>query len=195
MSKSEQKQHADFHRKIMLRERLLPEPGAAYVPFIGDGDIAHTLYQGFDIYGADIDPQRVETARSRLPGEIITADCNEWPFPGVEAEFALADFDAYSEPYPSFRAFWQHAKRAFPLTVLFTDGHKQGIMRTGHWHKPDGTKEYLETTNERRRVFSFYFPKHILPWFTEYIAPWKVRRKMFYLRGMMLYWGAILEEG
>lgn len=41
-----QKQHVDAFRKIALRRELLryAVPGAAYVPFCGDGDIASQLY-------------------------------------------------------------------------------------------------------------------------------------------------------
>ena len=80
------------------------------------------------------------------------------------------------------------------MTLFFTDGHKQGIMRTEWAIYPDGHKEHLETVNERRALFNFYFLKVIMPWFTELVKPYKVRQKAFYLRGMMLYWGAVIEH-
>ena len=189
------KQHVDMHRKIMLRKNLLhKKQGVFYVPFIGDGDISWELYREAEIYGADIDPARVNTAKGRLGGNIITSDCDKWPFPREEAVFDVADFDSYSEPYESFRSFWDKANKSKKLTLFFTDGHKQGIIRTGHWHKPNGTKEFIENTNDRRKAFNFYFPKYIFPWFQEYIKPYKVIKKQFYLRGMMLYWGAVIKN-
>jgi len=186
-----------MYRKLLLRRRMLSfaHSGLAYVPFIGDGDIASELYGGFEIYGADIDSERVGTARGRLPGaRVIVANCNGWPFPDVDAAFSLADFDSYSEPYPSFRAFWREANKASPLALFFTDGHRQGIMRTGWWHKPDGSKEKLVGTSARRKVYGAYFPRHVKPWFVGCIKPWRAVRFMFYLRGMMLYWGAVVEN-
>jgi len=193
----QQKQHVDFYRKILLRKNLIKhaEPGLYYVPFIGDGDIAHQLYFGKQVYGADTDSKRIEIARARLSNATIrVADCNNFPFVDIDKPFALADFDAYSEPYISFRAFWWYANKTNRLVLLFTDGHKQGIMRTGHWHRPDGSKAYLETANDRRLVFNFYFQKHILPWFTGFVQPYKVVKTINYLRGMMLYWGAVIDN-
>ncbi|MBT9131241.1 MAG: hypothetical protein DDT41_01545 [candidate division WS2 bacterium] len=169
--------------------------GNIYVPFIGRADIAFQLYQSYQIYGADINPEYVEIARSRLKGEIIVADCNSWPFEGKNmVEYNIADFDAYSEPYESFRSFWVKANKANKILLFFTDGHKQGIIRTG-WHiKPDGEKEYITSINERRKRFNMYFSKYILPWFEEYVKPYKVMKKQFYLRRMMLYWGVVVEK-
>lgn len=134
-------------------------------------------------------------ARRRLGGEIVVADCDGWPFPGLKEAFALADFDAYSEPYPAFRAFWAEATKAATVVLFFTDGHRQSIMRSGHWQQPDGRKEYLSTTNERRRQFNFYFPRCVRPWFESFVSPWRVTVLRFYLRGWMLYWGAVVKRG
>jgi hypothetical protein len=193
-----QKQHVDIHRKIALRKRLLsPSPtGNAYVPFIGDGDMADQFYRGMHIYGADIDPARVATATARLPGAtIIRADCDCFPFP-ADIEFCLADFDAYSEPYPAFRSFWKDGKKADRLTLFFTDGHRQSIVRTGYAHYPDGTKQHVENLNERRGLFNFYWTRVVVPWFQEAISPeWRiVTGPAFYLRHWELYWGAVIER-
>lgn len=44
--KAQQRQHVNLYQKLLLRRSLLKEalPGAAYVPFIGDGDIAVECY-------------------------------------------------------------------------------------------------------------------------------------------------------
>lgn len=194
-----QKQHVDLFRKILLRRKLLAYAvkGAAYVPFIVDGDIAAELYADRLIYGADLDEKRVMTARKRFKQcQIIQADCNGWPFPSVTTKFAVADFDAYSDPYAGFRAFWAGSRKADRFVVFFTDGHRQGIIRTHHWHKPDGSKVKLETTNEARAVFNSYFARHVQPWFVGFIGEdWRVLRSMSYTRGgSMLYWGAVIER-
>lgn len=200
MKQAGKKQHVEFQRKVRLRKELIEKAGelagAYYVPFIGDGDIACELYQGNKIYGADIDPERVEVAKSRLKdAEIITADCDKFPFKGQEAVYSLADFDSYSYPYDSFRSFWKGAKLNSPCALFFTDGQKQAIMRTGSYRTPDGKRAKAKTVTERRKVYNFYFNKAIVPWFEAYIKPWKVAYITKYLRSSsMCYWGAIITR-
>lgn len=202
---SEQKQHVDMFRKVLLRKRLLSSalPGAAYVPFIGDGDISVEVYPDRPVYGADLDPDRVAVAARRIPeprGDIRCEDCNGWPFPDVGEPFAVADFDAYVDPYTPFYSFWENAEKCDRVVMFFTDGRKQGLGRTGHWTKPDGTKVYLPSLAEhgpggpRPKVFNSYWIKHIKPWFHEAILPWRVVRDFRYNRSMMVYWGAVIER-
>ena len=193
-----QKQHVDLHRKLLLRKALLrrASEGAVYVPFCGDGDIAAALYIDRPIYAADLDPKRVEVCRERLSGAIIeSADCDQWPFPGIERPFAVADFDAYVHPYASFLTFWTEALKARRMALFFTDGHRQGIARAGVLYRPDGTRECLTGIVERRRVYNFYWTRVVEPWFRGVVAGWRVLRLMRYLRGAgMLYWGALIER-
>lgn len=134
-------------------------------------------------------------ARRRLEGEIVVADCDGWPFPGLKEPFALADFDAYSEPYPAFRAFWAEAVKAATVVLFFTDGHRKQLPRRGYWQPPDGQVVYLPTLTERRRVFNFYFPRYVRPWFETFVSPWLVTVVRFYLNADMLYWGAVVKRG
>jgi hypothetical protein len=195
---AEQRQHVDFFRKVLLRKRLLASagPGAAYVPFIGDGDLAVKLYGGRRILGADIDADRVRTASSRLKGDIRVADCDEWPFPGSRVRFALADFDAYSEPYDAFRSFWAHANKARRLVLFFTDGHKMGMTWSGYFIKPDGSKELLRGAGKLAKAphINFYFVKHVLPYVRGVVEAdgYLLTRYMLYNRGLMTYWGCVL---
>jgi len=200
MKQLEKKQHVEFQRKIKLRKGLIEKAGkltgAYYVPFIGDGDIACELYQGNKIYGADIDPERVEVAKSRLKdAEIIMADCDKFPFEGREAVYSLADFDSYSYPYDSFRSFWKEAKFGSQCVLFFTDGQKQAIMRAGSYRTPDGKKVKAKTVTEKRTAYNFYFNRTVLLWFMECIKPWKVVYITKYLRSAsMCYWGAIIAR-
>lgn len=200
VKQSEKKQHVEFQRKIKLRKGLIGRAGkltgAYYVPFIGDGDIAFELYQGNKIHGADIDPEGVEVAKSRLPdAAIVIADCDEFPFTDLEVTYSLADFDSYSYPYDSFRSFWEEAKFGSQCVLFFTDGQKQAIIRAGSYRTPDGEKVKAKTVSERRKIYNFYFNKVIVPWFKEYIKPWKVVAITKYLRaGSMCYWGAVIAR-
>jgi hypothetical protein len=187
--------------------------GPAYVPFIGDGDIAmggnrsqevlkHELYRfpglyaNRFIYGADLDKARVEAAQLRVTcGLVRVADCNQWPFYDLDTEpFAVADFDAWDEPYPSFRSFWKYATKADRMVLFFTDAHRMGIMVDGTFIHPDGSKHTIANLTERRQAFNFYLAQHVWPWFDEFVKPYRVLDRFRYLRGMLTYWGAAVER-
>ncbi len=192
------RQHVDLHRKLGLRRRLgtLAMPGAAYVPFIGDGDIAAAVWADRDIWGADLDPARVQVARAVLPNaQVVTADCDTWPFGQAKTPpFAVADFDAWSYPYDAFRAWWANSERTERCVVCFTDGQPQAINRTARLHRPSGHKEKLANS---RLTYNTYWSKIVAPWLAEAIGPdWRVVHTEKYLRrGAMLYWGAVITAG
>tara|TARA_Y100000310_G_scaffold168586_1_gene168632 strand:- start:22 stop:627 length:606 start_codon:yes stop_codon:yes gene_type:complete len=200
MPQAGQKQHVDLFRKLMLRRRLLRDalPGPAYVPFCGDGDIAKELYANRQVYAADLDANRVENAQSAMPSAVVRqADCDSWPFADLDLPpFTICDFDAYADPYASFRSFWQNADKAPTVCLLFTDAQRGNIFLNGRFIHPDGSKVQIDTDirNEKRRIYNFYFRKTVLPWFNAYIAPYRVKKTPFYHRNYnMLYWGAIVE--
>lgn len=188
-----------MHRKVLLRRRLIrwAKAGPVYVPFIGDGDIANQLYRDRVVFGADLDPDRVEVASGRFPkGNIVVEDCDNWPFPGVDERFALADFDAYASPYPSFRAFWENAEKCDTIVVFFTDGHYQAAQRTGWWYPPDGSEKRwlpLGPGSERMKLTWQYLNRYVWPWFDEYIQPYRVVQRWRYRRMHVMYWGAALK--
>lgn len=198
MAETKKKQHVEFNRKIKLRKELMEKAGkltgAFYIPFIGEGDIAVALYSKNKIYGADISSAMVKTAKPRLPkADIIVADCDEFPYIDNKATYSLADFDSYSYPYNSFRSFFKGAKIGSQCVLIFTDGQRQAIIRTGHYRTPNGKKAVAKTTTEKRTAYNFYFNKIIVPWFEKYIRPYKVVYITKYLRkNSMCYWGAVI---
>lgn len=198
-----QKQHVQEHRKYLLRKRLLrwAAPGAAYVPFCGDGDLALELYGDRQVYAADLDPKRVRNATARLPlsAQVVEADVEEWPFPGLNDPIAVADFDAYANPYTAFRAFWAEAPLGDRLVLFFTDGLPQAAIRTTvpRWTKLTGQVEMIDNADitRKRQVFHHYFAKCVWPLFVDYIGDgWRVVDRMRYRRASMLYWGAAIER-
>jgi hypothetical protein len=127
-------------------------------------------------------------------GALRVADCNVYPFVDLKpAPFSVADFDAYAEPYAAFRSFWHQAPKTDRLVLFFTDGQRQSMMRVGNWTSPDGDR--LEaTTEEARPIFNAYLSKYVWPWFADFIDPWHVVDRFRYLRGWMVYWGAVIER-
>ena len=198
MPQAKQKQHVDLFRKLMLRRRLLRDalPGPAYVPFCGDGDIAKELYADRQVYAADLDADRVHNAQSAMPSAVVRcADCDDWPFADLDLPpFTVCDFDAYADPYASFRSFWQEAPKSNRIALIFTDAQKLSIFLNGTYIHPTGEKIVIpRAPNTRRRIMAFYFRQTVLPWFIDAVKPWRVSRKQMYLRSHMLYWGAVVE--
>lgn len=177
---------------MLLRKRLLryAVDGAAYVPFIGDGDLSAILYADRFVYGADLDPARVATAQARLKtADIRVFDCNGWPFAGVEATFAVADLDAYANPYPALLSFWSNANKAERVIVFGTDGRRQRCKRSKVVPTfPDG-----ETQGEWRRTYNSWWRRHVLPFVASTIAPYRIVAQSCYLRKDMLYWGMVCD--
>lgn len=194
---SGQKQHVDYYRKILLRKDLLNSalPGAAYVPFIGDGDIAAEIYRDRQIYGADLDPARVDTARSRLDNAVIrVADCDGYPFSDVSEPFAVADFDAYANPYRGLSQFWSVAAKTDRIVVFGTDGLRQRIKR-GKVRKalPSGD-ETPASLAESREQFNYWWERFVRPYLDGLFSPWKIVSATKYLRKDMLYWGVVVDS-
>jgi hypothetical protein len=176
----------------MLRWAL---SGPVYVPFIGDGDIAADLYSDRPIYGADIDGQRVKRAQARLKGDIREADCDQWPFHDVTVKFAIADFDAYSHPYPAFEAFWANANKLDRMVLFFTDGHRQAILRLGVHVLPNGVTEYPANVYEKQPRNYFYLTDYAWPYVDKTIGPdWRVLERMRYARQTITYWACAIER-
>lgn len=202
------KQHAQIHRKLLLRKslmraagpRLFTQGGAAFVPFCGDGDIAFELYHDrLPIYAADLDPARTATAQQRMPeAQIVTGDCDVWPFGQINHPIAIGDFDAYSYPYASFRGAWENPDWCDVAVVLFTDSQRQSVTRMGRWIEPDGTRVDVSDAPlaARRHAYNAWLTRHCRPWLDAVAsdAGYTVIKRSGYLRGHMLYWGAVLDR-
>lgn len=106
---------------------------------------------------------------------------------------AAGDFDAYVEPYTAFRLAWSTATWASRVALFFTDGHRQGIKRSGTWLDPSGETRHDLPLTERRRLYHGLLARELLPWLTDYVAPFTIVRHFAYLRMDMVYWGAVIE--
>ena len=197
-----QKQHGEHPaRKMWLRRAVLAEigEGAAYVPFIGDGDIPVACYPERAIYGVDLDPARVAAARSALASQtIIAANCDEgWPFPDIDDTFALCDADAYAYPYGAIRAFWKHARKADAVGILGTDAQMMPInWMNSRWHHPDGHSVHSPLVKDRGRIRATYWTRLIKPWLAALVEPdgYSITITKHFERAGMHYWGAVAKR-
>lgn len=219
-----QKQHVEFHRKVLFRRQLVrtagPCPGAAYLPFCGDGDLAEACWADRDLWAADLDPARTATFAARFPdAHLATGDCDSWPFTGpTPALTAILDLDAYAYPYHAWRAATGALELAPTVVALFTDGQRQGIKRTGTWRDPDGTPRQAHTTARRfvgasgnsgriaetegpdlrvtRPLYNGWLVRACRPWIQgeAHRLGYRLVTARGYTRQDMLYWGAVLKR-
>lgn len=199
------KQHVEIDRKFKHRRYFLdklaqyeqPTPTVAYVPFIGDGDIAYELYNDMKIYGADLDPDRVATAKSRLTNAIIkVADCDKFPFSGIEDTISICDYDSYQHPYEAFTTFWEsNTKKSNRMVMFFTDGWKQAILRAGtYFDFQTMEKRNVEDTNDKRKIASNWY-KTVTNYVESVISPYHIVDIKHYNRGpSMIYWGILVSN-
>jgi len=196
--KPKQKQHVQLYRKAALRTSLLDEalPGAAYVPFIGDGDLAKLYHGRFAIFGADLDKARVRKAAERFPDAlVVAADCNEFPFKDSGAVFSIGDFDAYADPYRAFESFWRsNARRAKRMVLFFTDDRRGHVRRFKVMRYPDGTKAVIESATQIMAIYRNYLGTIVFPWLRQLIEPWQLVTEKHYFRGAMTYWGGVIAD-
>lgn len=107
--------------------------------------------------------------------------------------FAVADFDAYSNPYRSLAAFWTHAPKARRVVLFGTDGLRQAIVRKKQVKElPSGQGK---DDPGWRKQYNSWWIGHVLPYLTGLLRPYKIVKKLAYLRGGgMLYWGLVVEK-
>lgn len=190
-----QKQHVQLFRKLRMRRRLVEEAidGAAYVPYIGEGDIAAELYSERQVYGVDLQEKFLGVAKRRLNGRFVNGDCRDWHFSPEDGPFAIADFDSYGNPYESFASFWENASKARRVVMFFCDGRRMRIQRSKtEALLPAGERKDVPTKVWRRQV-SMWHRRYVLPWVEEVIAPYEIVQKVAFYRYLTLHWGCVVE--
>ena len=185
---------------MWLRRTVLAEvgDGAAYVPFIGDGDIAVACYPERTIYGIDLDAARATHAQAALAfATVIVGDCDEGgPFPGVDNTFVLCDADAYAYPYGAIRAFWKHARKADAVGILGTDAQMRMHGFNPVFRHPDGHSVRNTSRREQSKTEFTYWSRLIKPWLSALVEPdgYEITMAKHFRRNRMYYWGAVAKR-
>ena len=192
------KQHTEHILGAKLKQRsrflsYLESPvRAAYIPYFGEGDIAHALYSDYRIYGADVNEDFLITARRRLPeATLLNADIEaEYPFAYIETPITLADFDAYAEPYTALKHFLEKAVLDTELVLFGTQSCM--VMRQRRYYEPS-QGENLPLS--RPMTVSSYYVKVVKPYLTALLEHhnYQVRRLKRFQKGRMLYWALHAE--
>jgi len=171
--------------------------GAAYVPFIGDGDLAVECYSAREIYGVDIDSARVETARRRLPGaRIREADVDDLTHFPVDLRFALCDSDAYSQPYTAIEGWLRRARLCDDIAVFGTSGEMSIRLAVGDpIREPDGRMR--KVPRGWGPVYRARYWKAVLLPYMDFLLEGRgftrTREKKMWVANM-LYWGLRAER-
>ena len=192
-------QHSGFDKKKALRQTFMEhaEDGAVYVPFVGDGDLAKEFYLSRTIFAADLDSKRVKKAVEVLgsSARVVRRDCNRWPFKDSAETFAVADFDAYNNPYLSIAAFWASARKTKSLVMFGTDALRFCIKRQGKIPGPFPQLELQKAPrNEVAAYYDNWFDAHVLPWLRTLpgISISRSEHEYFGVEGMT-YWAVLAE--
>lgn len=186
-------------RKLRLRKALVEglNPGAAYVPFIGDADLPVGAYPDRLVYGVDLDPERIATAGERLASAVLqVGNCEKgWPLTGDLPVFAICDADAYTWPYGAVRAFLDNAELAPWVAIFGTDG--VFVLRGMHhfYWNPDGGRSPV-TKRNTHAVFATHWNRTVKPWLASRLAGrgYVVEETRKTKLSMMLYWGVLARR-
>ena len=197
---SVQKQHGEHPaRKMWLRRAVLAEvgDGAAYVPFIGSGDIPLACYPERTIYGIDLDPARVADARAALAfASVIVGDCDEgWPFPGVDDTSCYATLTPTPIPTARFEPSGSTLARR-KLGLLGTDAQMQQHGLNAYFRHPDSRSVHNVLPKDRSRTRATYWVRLIKPWLAALVAPdgYSIIMTKHFERAGMHYWGAVAKR-
>lgn len=135
------KDNSSHTEKVILRQTLLRKLDAAPIileTFGGWGKLYESCYQSC-CYGLviDKDPQKADhLARQRPAWAVYQTDSVSALRAGLGAEqpFNWLDVDAYGDPWPALRAFFQ-SERTFAkrLCIVVTDGLRIKINLRGAW--------------------------------------------------------------
>ena len=197
---SVQKQHGEHPaRKMWLRRAVLAEvgDGAAYVPFIGSGDIPLACYPERTIYGIDLDPARVADARAALAfASVIVGDCDEgWPFPGVDDTSCYATLTPTPIPTARFEpsgstlarrmqwGYWARMVRCSSMASMRTFATQTVVLST-------------MCSRRTGRTRATYWVRLIKPWLAALVAPdgYSIIMTKHFERAGMHYWGAVAKR-
>jgi hypothetical protein len=211
-------QHADPHRKYLLRKRLMRWldgiEGCAVVPFAGDLAIAlggrpeakrdfrypfPGLYADRRVYACDLDEAMVKVAEKRLTNGVVRcADANIWPFRDIDVgPVAVIDCDSFDQPFGAFRAAWAATEKAERVMAAFTSASPMGISVDGTVVSPaDGSTRKVKDLPERRRLYYQHLERVVWPFLVPYLAAddYQVLDKAYYVRGMMIHFGVVAER-
>ena len=198
---SVQKQHGEHPaRKMWLRRAVLAEvgDGAAYVPFIGSGDIPLACYPERTIYGIDLDPARVADARAALAfASVIVGDCDEgWPFPGVDDTSCYATLTPTPIPTARFEPSGSTLARRKLWGCWARMRQMQQHGLNAHFRHPDGRSVHNVLPKDRSRTRATYWVRLIKPWLAALVAPdgYSIIMTKHFERAGMHYWGAVAKR-
>jgi len=138
--KRKKKDHGFIEVKWLMRKGLLEEvrPRVALDLFAGEGVLARSLYCGFKrVHAVEKDPAKARRLelKARQAGlhmiEVHTMDNREFiknVLPGLSG-VTMVDFDAYGNPLPAVKDFFNAWRPWTRTAVAVTDGGRLSISR------------------------------------------------------------------
>ena len=166
---------------------------------MGEADIAAELYGARPIVGIEIDEQIADRARARLGRDalVIAGDAEVWhPEAALAEPYAIADLDAFANPYRALAVFWAHAARAARIVIFGTDGMRLAIMqqkKRTYGPLPDGQIR-MGTPAVNRHQWAHWWTSFVRPYLVDLVAPATISSERKYQRAHMLYWAVVVDR-
>ena len=119
---------SNLSAKVGLRRRI-PKLGWIWVPFCGFGEVQQIVgWSPARIAGCDLDRDAVAHWQKTWPdAEVRCVDVEKFAFDA--REYAVADVDAFGNPWRAVEHFLSDAHTARRVVVLATDGLRQMLVR------------------------------------------------------------------
>ena len=194
--------NSEILKKIALRKLLSEDHKDAniYLAACGRGRMFSAVWQEKASYvlALDLDAGKVNHLRYHYPFvDARVADINifqEWP---SEAQFSIADFDVYGNPYRAIEHFFSSRRWSTPLLIVVTDGVPLWLARGGFL-----PKQFRQEQRACRlldpRLRKTYFGTVVWPWWDDVAATYDLlinQRVLIWKKGKTVAYYAIRLVG
>ena len=182
--------NSNLSAKVALRRRI-PKSGWIWMPFCGFGEMQQIVeWSPSRIAGCDLDRDAVAHWQTTWPdAEVRCVDVEKFTFDS--REYAVADVDAFGNPWRAVEHFLSDAHTARRVVVLATDGLRQKLVR--------GKRPYNFQTHRFEQMASVQaaeqdrrWPEHVKAWVES--SGWRILSSTMKTAALMRYFRFELER-
>ena len=182
--------NSNLSAKVGLRRRI-PKAGWIWVPFCGFGEMQQLVgWSPTRIVGCDLDRDAVAHWQTTWPdAEVRCVDVEKFTFDA--REYAVADVDAFGNPWRAVEHFLSDAHTARRVVVLATDGLRQTQLR-GKRPYNFQTHRFEQMASIQAREQERDWSTHVSEWVTS--LGWRVKASTMKTAALMRYFRFSLER-
>ena len=182
--------NSNLSAKVALRRRI-PESGWIWVPFCGFGEMQQLVgWSPSRIAGCDLDRDAVAHWQTTWPdAEVRCVDVAKFTFDS--REYAVADVDAFGNPWRAVEHFLSDARTARRVVVLATDGLRR-IQTQGKRLYNFQAHRFEQMASIKAHEQERDWLAHVSEWVTS--LGWRVRSSTMEPAALMRYFRFELER-